>query len=123
VTSMTNPYMQLAMTTLRELEKLDDIVERRHALALVMANVSVKAQEVFRARVWKLELPLTFDRYQVEHLDNYPHYMQIEMAKAIGLAALQNDKLCELRREQSETDVKFTATVAFVPKEDWNADR
>jgi hypothetical protein len=119
--SLTNPYMQLAATTLAALEKIDDIVERRQALALVLAQAAIKAQESFRQRIWKLEMPLGFDRHVVEHLDNSHHYMQIEMAKAVGLAILQNDKLCMLRKEQTETEVKFTSACALVPKEDWNA--
>jgi hypothetical protein len=119
--SLTNPYMKLAATTLIALEKIDDIVERRQALALVIAQAAVKAQEGFRQRVWKLEMPMMFDRHVVEHLDNSSAYMQIEMAKNIGLAILQNDKLCLLRKEQTETDVKFTSACALLPTEEWNA--
>jgi dTDP-4-amino-4,6-dideoxygalactose transaminase len=119
--SLTNPYMQLAATTLAALEKIDDVVERRQALALVLAQAAVKAQESFRQRVWKLEMPLTFERYVVERLDNSSAYMQIEMAKAVGLAVLRNDKLCQLRKEQTETEVKFTSACALVPKEEWTA--
>jgi electron transfer flavoprotein alpha subunit len=116
---MTSPYMQLAATTLAALEKIDDIVERRQALALVIAQAAVKGQETYRSRAWKLEMPLTFDRHVVEHLDNSSAYMRIEMSKAIGEAILLNDKLAEIQRSQTDTEVKFTASVALVPKEDW----
>jgi hypothetical protein len=121
VASLTNPYMQLAATTLAALEKIDDVVERRQALALVIAQAAVKAQEGFRQRVWKLEMPLTFERFVVERLTNSAAYMQIEMAKAIGEAILKNDKLSRITREQTETDVKFTGWCALVPTEDWTA--
>jgi hypothetical protein len=118
--SMTSPYMQLAATTLAALEKIDDIVERRQALALVLAQAAVKAQEQFRQRVWKLTMPFTFDRYEVEHLDNSAVYMQTEMAKAMGLAILDSDHVHRLTRDQSDKNVTFTCEIALVPKEDWD---
>lgn len=113
-----NPYVQLAKTTLTSLNRMEK-TEREKALAVVLAQVTIKAQDAFRSRIAKLTLPLTFDRFEVEVLTNSYHYMQIEMAKTLGLALLQNDAICELTREQSDTDVKFTASVALVPKADW----
>jgi hypothetical protein len=116
-----NPYRQLARTTLRAFDKLTEPEEREEALSVLYAQAVTKAQDIWRARIQKLEMPMTFDRHQVEHLDNSHHYMQIEMAKALGLAILQNNAVCSLSREQSDTDVRFTATVALVPKADWGS--
>lgn len=113
-----NPYQKLARTTLTTIDHMAD-ADRETALAVLLAQVATKAQDAFRQRVAKLTLPLTFDRFEVEVLTNSYHYMQIEMAKTLGLALLQNDAICELTREQSDTDVKFTASVALVPKADW----
>jgi hypothetical protein len=113
-----NPYQKVAKTILAAIAGMEG-EEREKVLAIILAQAATKAQDGMRSRIAKLTIPLTFDRYQVEHLDNYPHYMQIEMAKALGLAILQNDAVCELSREQSDTDVKFTASVALVPKADW----
>jgi hypothetical protein len=62
---------------------------------------------------------VTFDRFEVEAITNSHHYMQMEMAKRLGHAILQNEPVCDIRREQSDTDVTFTASVALVPKADW----
>jgi hypothetical protein len=114
-----NPYRSLARTTLKALDKLTEPVEREAALAVLFAQAVIKSQDIWRARIQTLEMPLTFNRHEVEHLDNSHHYMQIEMAKALGLAILHNNSVCKLTRDQTDSEVKFTASVAVVPVLDW----
>jgi hypothetical protein len=116
-----NPYRQLARTTLRALEKLTEPEEREAALSVLYAQAVTKSQDMWRARVQMLEMPYTFDRHEVEHLDNSHHYMQIEMAKRLGLAILQHNAVCKLVRDQTDNEVKFTASVALVPVADWGS--
>lgn len=118
---MKNPYRELARNTLAEIDKIDRPDHREQALALVLAQTTIKAQEGFRRRVWKLEMPLLFERAEVEGLDNAYHYMRLEAAKMIGFAILDNTTVSMIERKQDETKVSFTVTVALVPKEDWGA--
>lgn len=113
-----NPFQAVAKTVLKSLKRVPE-EKQQHTLALVLAQAAMKGQEAFRKRIWTLEMPLKFDRYEVEHLSNSHAYMKIEMAKALGEAILDNDTLCLLSRDQSDKEVKFTAKVALVPKADW----